>query len=779
MLAALVALFGCRTELKLEHGRRYLCSRDAGESPAQCTPGFRCGLDGYCFDTDAGEARACESSLDCAPAWRCGLTTNGVGACQQLGVPLPLPCSDDSWCEGDWRCGPAGVCVDATADALEPSTARALPVTRLSPRFPAPLVALGVAAIDTGGWQSAMLSGSGLTVVSALPRELRVQRLAIDGGIAIAASPQTMAIVEAAGRTRVVSQSVDGAFGQERVIPFPAFRPVGALLAPPADVRNLTLPPLLLTWNDTAFAAWNLGLDGLEALPAPPGTISAMHVSSDDPSFLLAATSLGAFEFERQKSVSWRLLKTQAAKACTGEAIDVRAIAPRTVDNSVAALYSDADGGRGCISLFTFSRDGGLSGPSDTACEDRDQPRGVRPIDDGGTGIWIRCEGPGPGEFVERGFCTGSPCVGPRTFFPRPRDRARARSETLDLVVDELGFQVMINGEDVQRPQFGSAVVPGVAEFESLVALTGEGSAPTLVGRPREGDGGLSKFELVPDFGFAKAVNALDPADELPLAPVAQTADWRVLANGEIRSGAQAKPLARFTPVRPLEGDVVATARPGLDGGGFIYVSSFDSLFAGPTGATGPTLPLRLVPASRSQITSLAAAPEPLSQPDGGVVQHVGYLVNQGRLFRFEARNQVWRSEEIELPEPAVSVWYDGARARVGTESGQIFGLPTRVRLTGALPGGATASTFVSLCRRSFAVAQPGVFALGGPDGGLATWQLDTELTSALPLRRPDVTATRPPGVGLSLVALDAVLVAVNADGVVVSRRFECDAGNP
>lgn len=775
-LALVVVFFlvGCRTELKLEQGRRYLCSRDAGENTTQCTPGFRCGLDGYCFDADAGEARACESSLDCGPAWRCGLATAGVGTCQRLGVPLPLPCADDSWCEGDWRCGPASLCVDSRGDALEPPAAGEGLVSRLSPQLPEPLVGVAVAELVAGGWQSVTASSSELTAISALPRELRVDRLVLDGGaLAITSSPRFVAVVEAPSRTRLFQLTSAGELEQSGLIAFPPFAPRGLLATPSIEMR---LARLLLAWDETNFAAWNLETNRVEVLGAPPGRIAAMHASTIDPRRLVAATSEGAFELERGRAVTWQPLVTKTPDSCGGPSADVRILRTRDEGDSLATLFVDPDSGVGCVALFSFE-DGGARAALGPACEDRARARSLRPIDDGGTGVWVRCEGPTAGEFSEQSFCAGPLCAGPRLFLPPPREQARARVDSRDVAVDELGFQVMTNGEEVERLQFGSLVVPGVAEFDSVVALSNGARGPVLVGRASFGDGGLSKYELFPHFGFARPSSALDDPDLLPLAHVTQTADWRVLANGELWSATQGKPLARFSPVRPLAGDVVATARTTPDGGGFVYVSSFDSLFAGPIGPLGPTLPLRLVPASRSQITSLAAAPGPAAQPDGGVIQHVGYLVNQGRLFRFEARNQVWRSEEIELAEPAVSVWYDGARARVGLESGRIVGLPTRVPLTHPLPGGATASTFVSICRHTFVVGQPGVFALEVPDGGLATWRLDAQLNAAIPLRRR--LEPPQPGIGLHLVGLDVELVAVNADGVVASRRIECGAGSP
>lgn len=759
---------GCRTELNLERGRRYACARDAGALPDggtdQCSAGYRCGLDGYCFDPDAGEPRACEGLLDCSTGWRCGLQTNGVGTCQAIGVTAAYPCIDDSWCEGGWRCGPGGVCLDATDDALLPPSGRPRAVSRLSPAPLEPLQGLGAGKLAVDGWQAIALGPSAAHVLDVSPRELAAQRLALDGGLFAARIRDTVAIADETGHTHV--GALDSQVTMLAPVAFPGFRPTGFGASFGTRRGQRPTPDLLVAWSPAQLAAWDLEGATAATLPAPPGTIAAIDSTERTPDLLVAATSRGVFELTR--GGAWVQLPEGNGK-CTAAATDVRLLGDRTAPLSVGALYTPADGGAPCAALYGWG-DGGLEvAASSVVCEPRSTATGLRLIDDKGTGVWIHCRS-ASGTLVDEALCLGTTCVSARGSSPSPRELARARSDELDVAIDELGFPVQQRLEDTQRPVFGSSVVAGSLEYDRVISVTrGADGGLELAAHVGGTDAGL--FSLVPSLGFARAPQAVTDEAELPLAHVNGSGGLRVLANGEIRGGQSLKPLARFEPIRSLEGDVTAVGRQEGDGG-FLYLSSFDALFAGRVDDAAP-MALRLVPASRSAITSLAAAPGPVTLSDGGVVQRSGYLVAQGRLFRFESRNRVWRSDEIELPELAVSVWFDGARARVGTSTGRVFGLPTRVPLSEPLPA-STATAFTSICGHVFAAAAGGVFRLEAPDAGIAGWRLHDELAAALPRR----SGTGAPGEGLRLFTLDDELVVVNADGVVASLTFDC-GGSP
>ncbi|MBL8921645.1 MAG: hypothetical protein JNJ54_22480 [Myxococcaceae bacterium] len=773
----------CRTELDLDRGRRYACARDAGVGADggtdQCSAGFRCGLDGYCFDPDAGEPRACEGPLDCSTGWRCGLAVNGVGACQRVGVPAPYPCLDDSWCEGGWRCGPGGVCLEATNDALLAPPGRARPASILSPA-PFPLRGFGAAMTDNGEWQAIALGPGAVQVLTVGQREFWARRLPIDGGLFAVRSGDVLAVADDRGSTQVgpiIGQDVSLA-----PVAFPGFRPTGLVLSPgykPHWRPNLPAPGLLIAWTPSRFAAWNLDGHALEPLPAPPGATAAIDTwrtpitrGPREESRLVAATSQGLFELIRDGDGGWTPLPSSrkcgapiaARYVETGEedgGEDAGALQRGNSPPAVAALFQAQDGGTPCGVLYDRLADGGVEAAVEAeVCDSESTATGLRPADEQLSGVWVQCRAPG-GTVREVGLCRSTNC--PASAAPAAQERARASARDSDVIVDELGFTARQQFKTLERPLFGSGVGTWGVERDTLVSVTrGADGGLEVLGRRAAGDGGLVRFTDVAGVGFVRA------SGDDGVQPLTNVVGWpgvRVLANGEIRTGDE-QALARVDPIRPLEGDVTAVGRPEGDGG-FLYVSSFDALFAGPINPEAP-MALRLVPASRSAITSLAAAPGPVSLPDGGVVQRWGYLVAQGRLFRFESRNRVWRSDEIELPELAVSVWFDGVRGRVGTSTGRVFGLPTRVPLSEPLAGAAT--SYASLCGHAFAATPAGVFTLERPDAGLATWRLHEELALALPRR----SGAGLPGDGLRLIPLDTQLVAVNADGVVASIAFEC-----
>lgn len=782
LIVVALAATACRTELNLERGRRYACARDAGleadGGTDQCAAGFRCGLDGYCFDPDAGEPRACEGPLDCSTGWRCGLRVNAVGACQPIGVGAAYPCVDDSWCESGWRCGPAGVCLDATNDALVAPSGRAGPAVTVSPA-PFEVRGLGAGVLEDDEWQVISLAPSAAQVLHVGPREVWAQRLSVDGGLFAVRARDVIAIADDRGTTFLGPITSQGALLAP--IAFPGFRPTGLAVSPDYKQGNVPQPELLIAWSPTSFAAWNLGSANLEPLGPPPGAVAAMDwwptpTSRTERSMsrLVAATRQGVFELVRGDT--WRPLprgkcETQFANTPS----DVRYLGHDRVTPLVGALFTAGDGGAPCGTLYGRLSDGGLEVTAeDTVCEPGATATGLRLTDSDGTRIWIQCRA-ADGLLSEVALCAAMPCVASQAS-PAP-GRARARAADVDVIIDELGFTVRQQLKDIERPVFGSSVGTFGVERDQLVSVTrgADGGLELVARRPATDDGGrptteLASFTHLSSFGFARAPHAGADERELPLMQVAGWPGLRVLPTGEIRAADDPTPVASFQPIRPLEGDLTAVGRKEPDGG-FLYVSSFDALFAGPINATAP-MALRLVPASRSAITSLAAAPGPETLPDGGVVQRWGYVVAQGRLFRFESRNRVWRSDEIELPELAVTVWFDGRRARVGTSTGRVFGLPTRVPLSEPLPG--TASAFVSVCGHAFTATSAGVFTLERSDAGLATWRLHEGLAAALPRG----AGAGLPGDGLRLFELDAELVAVNADGVVASLTFDC-GGSP
>ena len=94
-LAGFVVLLlaGCQACEQLDQPYAYRCDRDAGA--AECRSGWRCGLDGFCFDPSVERVVKCEVDSDCAATYRCGTPLKSESSpqklCRQRDVRAGLP----------------------------------------------------------------------------------------------------------------------------------------------------------------------------------------------------------------------------------------------------------------------------------------------------------------------------------------------------------------------------------------------------------------------------------------------------------------------------------------------------------------------------------------------------------------------------------------------------------------------------------------------------------------------------------------------------------------
>lgn len=124
MLGLCALLTSCQSCERLETPAAFRCERDGGAT--QCLAGWRCGLDGFCFDPQRERVAACQSDLDCAPRYRCGPPLSTAASpeprCREREIGAAYACGADADCEGGWRCGLAGTCLDTSRESLAPST---------------------------------------------------------------------------------------------------------------------------------------------------------------------------------------------------------------------------------------------------------------------------------------------------------------------------------------------------------------------------------------------------------------------------------------------------------------------------------------------------------------------------------------------------------------------------------------------------------------------------------------------------------------------------------
>ena len=110
---AALAVLGC-SRIDVSVARKYQC--DPLGDPSQCPGAWRCTLDGFCANPDAGLDISCDTSADCTGGWLCAATER----CVDPRVGRPLPCDVDEECPGGWRCGLINQCLDPDAGAPWP-----------------------------------------------------------------------------------------------------------------------------------------------------------------------------------------------------------------------------------------------------------------------------------------------------------------------------------------------------------------------------------------------------------------------------------------------------------------------------------------------------------------------------------------------------------------------------------------------------------------------------------------------------------------------------------
>ena len=93
-----------------------------------------------------------------------------------------------------------------------------------------------------------------------------------------------------------------------------------------------------------------------------------------------------------------------------------------------------------------------------------------------------------------------------------------------------------------------------------------------------------------------------------------------------------------------------------------------------------------------------------------------------------------WVVEDVPLPDALVprAVWFDGERARVGTSTGEVYSLPSRVLIGERLPTG-EAEDYLRACSQDFVLSGDGLSRLTLASGAVVgRWQA-VELPGAFP----------------------------------------------
>jgi hypothetical protein len=140
-----------------------------------------------------------------------------------------------------------------------------------------------------------------------------------------------------------------------------------------------------------------------------------------------------------------------------------------------------------------------------------------------------------------------------------------------------------------------------------------------------------------------------------------------------------------------------------------LFAAEVDEALAG----TVTFVPLSLKTTSASPFQSLSFPAQ--TSADGGVWLEGYGVTSQGAVRVVATSPTRFRLEELTLPAGVLPLetWFASDRARLGTTTGAVYGLPSRVRLVGPLPE-PEAVDFTVACGHSLALSPRGLYRVVG-----------------------------------------------------------------
>lgn len=738
---------GCASCADLSAPKPFPCQQSEDDA-VQCPTGWRCGLEGACFDAaaDAGRDFACQDSArHCADGWRCGAPgENGRSACQAVGVGGPYACRDNTDCEADWRCDPVARACTEVGDQLSLSRLTDVRVDVVSPRLP-----FGLPAFAAVGPMQAQVP-----IDAQRSSRGRAVGLVMDGGLHV------LTIVENASRSGGSPRVQHDVYGVDD-----------------AALKQLTVAGLDVLGRFADGTVWAWSRDGGPVLLIDGGVRRLAEYGSRNDRFAdeyqVAALADDQVRLIAQGGVVSAALPTSDAglpRDLSGAPANLRVLfdsavntydakgpapvlvkstplphAPGAFDRlgfgaSLLVEATDAGGQWGFLSDgFGLSL---LSGPC-PVCPFGAPPLQVAATETGQVTLVARC----PAEPA-----SGLPVA--RTWAVRLDEGSTCPQRRLEPVAED-------------EAPFGHGFVPGTTDLRRRAHAGAGGRAwysedystfaadelpplhPVVLDRlpvvlTRLTLGGPSQvFALADVYTFSEAplglvseVRPLGAGDFTILGTVAGTTQLLVVTDGVFNVGAF-----------PLGGDIpqrVATLGPGVlpltppatgtlvslsDGRRLLVVSSNDTLYGADitaqlspadSGVDGTLLPPaelvpRLVPAPGVPVRDVALG-ETTSGTTGSRALGGFYVLARNEVFAIAVMDlETWQAVPIPLPAdfgPPRKLWTEfGTRGRVAFERGFISALPTPVQLAPPLSddGRLKAKDFARLCGDTFAIVGTGV----------------------------------------------------------------------
>jgi hypothetical protein len=740
---------GC---VDLDRPRAFRCDNGGG-----CTGGWVCLKDHYCHSPDAGADVACDKKEDCTGGWFCGQERR----CLDPRIPAAYSCADDTQCASPWRCSSEGRCVDLS---LEPR-ALAFPTSTSDPTLVSPLTDVGeqlrAAPLQylpyteglISSFQSTFMVGNDLEVAhlsgletpwatlflaerriaATLPEPPR--DLAIAGGIPLVLMPSGSLVLP-------LCPLVDGGVGLEVTVP------------PGLGVVERLVP---LTWNEadgTPGAAFIALTFDHEALFIEAGGATAQFpwqvldvtstgttVNTASPLLLFLREGDGG-----QVVTSWgrgqpeRLITTLPVDD-GGVDFPGRAVRLRAENGAVGVTF--AKGGLIQYASALVCHGGPCRlGPVQSCPTSPALPPdiGLDVPDGGELSLLLSCPDQGT-DFIYEVTDRGLSYVEPRQ---ARSSWGTSRGHVRQGFWGQLSYSSAL-GEEFSDVLDGPPEVFGVVGHQ-LTAVLGRSIYGEEFGSDAGRPLGLTLYERIKPTIRAVPAGFVE-GEELTL--LESGAVYTLLEDG-------GSDLHYVLPTEPAKRGTIARMVSSPDGGRVLVVTTDGALHAGAEDPELTTLlAARLRPAPGFPINDWA-----LRAADGGFLE--GWAVANNRLFRITASTiERWKSSEVPVTgRDPLGVWFSGDALQLGTASGEVLSLPSRVRVVPPLLDGVTSIT--GLCGAIFATTNEAVWEVAPADAGQGEW---------LPVNLgPDVDGVYRP----MLHRVDQRLFVIDEDAVVLELPVAC-----
>ncbi len=687
-------------------------------SSADCTADWFCGKDARCHDPAKPSALACDDGSQCPRDWFCAQD----GVCRDLSVAGPFLCSTDAHCVGGWRCSSEGRCIDFSMEVQAPPLPGGVaalewksPLTPAATRLHASptssvLFDAGVLLVQKAVLR---LSDAG-TLIKTFARVQEGDSLSMFSTLEVLPWSGTITDVETVGAWSLVlddaqqlwlvtdtATPIDAGGPVQDVVPFTWTRPDTSVGNAFGLVMNDKAPRVFFP-GDSSF---------IDVGKGPVVDFAFVEETYAGLRFAVATRAPSGDEGTVETWSTEPMSDVLLLRTTTMTGLPTRVWAEGA---SVGAVYEFSDGFRPTTGARRLDVDtnGGLRNSRVLVCP------GTATITDLSiaqqNSVELVCEGGAQSTFVWQASSTTAPLQALREYSGgvsagTSRGRVRQSSDGVLRMGEGLDFDFAVELDG--RPDAIGALFGG-----PLSAVRDR----SLFTTESPGDAGLQQGLTLAQYALTDTSRVVGFVDD---APSVVFHDGIVMEQSTGRSGNTFPWLfAGSTVLRNPRAAVVSTAE-----GSVLVCSDGDTLWAGAAVDGGTGLVRQAVkPAPGFAVTSWVAR-----QADAGLIE--GWATANNRLFRLTASTaDRWKAAELAVSgRDALTVFFSGDAEWLGTASGEVLALPSRVPVAPAL--GETVTSLEGACGTVVATTDDGAFQLLDGDGG-ARW---VPMLEAAKLSRP------------------------------------------